>query len=550
VHVRSILPEWEILIVNNLEYKRLFVVSIKYLQKSVMIPLTLLLSGLLLLVSPQAFTFIDPAALLRGAAAQVPPEHVLHNRPPPSPDINDPNLQVEEVVEGLELPTSMAFLGDNDILVTEKDSGRVQRIVDGELQEEPVIDVQVANNDERGLLGIDISNTNGTGTANNEQYVFLYFTESGGGEDGDDWSEGISPTGTRLYRYNIVQEIGEEGDDDAQVQLTNETLLLDLPATPGPRYHGGPVAIGPDNNVYVVIGTLDHHETQAQNFEDAPRPDGTSGVMRITQEGEVADIQGVISDETPMNLYYAYGMRQSFGMEFDPVTDNLWDTENGNTEYDELNLVEPGFNSGWRDVSGLAERASDLNIEDDLVDFDGKGKYSDPEFTWQQTVAPTGLDFLDSSALGAAYQNDLFVGDYNNGNLYHFDLNENRTQLVLGGGLADRALDPGDEVGDILFGTGFGGITDVKVGPDGYLYVLTFQDDGGSIFRIVPEGLDTDDTDDDTDEAEAVEETATTASDTDADDTDEAEAVEETTDDTGVPSLAQILAERITRNTP
>jgi aldose sugar dehydrogenase len=543
VHIRSILPEWEILIVNKLVYKRLFVVSIKYLPKSFSftISLTLLLSGLLL-VSPLAFTFVDPTALLRGAAAQ---EHVLHNRPPPSPDINDPNLQVEEVVEGLELPTSMAFLGENDILVTEKDSGRVQRIVDGELQEEPVIDVQVANNDERGLLGIDISNTNGTGTANNEQYVFLYFTESGGGADGDDWSEGISPAGTRLYRYNIVPGIAED-DNDAQVQLTNETLLLDLPATPGPRYHGGPVAIGPDNNVYVVIGTLDHHETQAQNFEDAPRPDGTSGVMRITQEGEAEDIQGVISDENPLNLYYAYGMRQSFGMEFDPVTGNLWDTENGPDQYDELNLVEPGFNSGWRDVSGLAERASDLNIEEDLVDFDGKGKYSDPEFTWQQTVAPTGLDFLDSSALGAAYQNDLFVGDYNNGNLYHFDLNENRTQLVLGGGLADRALDPGDEVGDTLFGTGFGGITDVKVGPDGYLYVLTFQDENGSIFRIVPEGLDTDDTDDDTDEAEAVEETA---DDTGADDTDEAEAVEETADDTSVPTLAQILAERITRNT-
>jgi aldose sugar dehydrogenase len=314
--------------------------------------------------------------------------------------------------------------------------------------------------------------------------------------------------------------------------LANETLLLDLPATPGPRYHGGPVAIGPDNNVYVVIGTVDHHETQAQNFEDGPEPDGTSGVIRITQEGEVADIQGVISDEVPLNLYYAYGIRQSFGMAFDPVTGNLWDTENGPDQYDELNLVESGFNSGWRDVSGLAGRAGDLDIENDLVDFDGRGIYSDPEFTWQQTVAPTGLDFLNSGGLGAAYQNDLFVGDYNNGNLYHFDLNENRTQLVLGGGLADRALDPGDEVGDILFGTGFGGITDVKAGPDGYLYVLTFQDDGGSIYRIVPEDADTDD---DTDDA-----------DTD-DDTDEAE-VEETTDETGAPSIAQILVERITRD--
>jgi aldose sugar dehydrogenase len=484
-------------------------VKIKYSPESITISLTLLLSGLLL-VSPQALTFI-------GAGAQ---EHILHNRPSPSPDINDPNLEVEEVFEGLELPTSMAFLGEDDILVTEKDSGRVQRIVDGEMQEEPVIDVEVANNDERGLLGIDISNANGTG-----QYVFLYFTESGGGEDGDDWSEGVPPAGTRLYRYNIVPGTGE----DAQVQLASETLLLDLPGTPGPRYHGGPVAIGPDNNVYVVIGTVDHHETEAQNIEDGPEPDGTSGVMRITQEGEVADIQGIISDEIPLNLYYAYGIRQSFGLEFDPVTGNLWDTENGANEYDELNLVEPGFNSGWREVSGLAERAGD--IEEDLVDFDGRGRYSDPEFTWQQTVAPTGLDFLDSSALGATYQNDLFVGDYNNGNLYHFDLNADRTQLVLGGDLADRALDPGDEVGDILFGTGFGGITDVEVGPDGYLYVLTFQADGGSIFRIVPDDLGTDG--DDTDEAEEEEE-------------EEVEEEVEPADDTGVPSLAQILAERTT----
>src|SRR5215212_2756411 len=523
----------------------------------------LLLTGLLLL-SPQALTFTAP---LPGAAAQELREHISHNRPSASAaSVNDPNLRVETVVEGLEFPTSMAFLGQNDILVTEKDSGRVQRIVDGELQEEPVIDVQVANND--------------------EQYVFLYFTESGGGEDGDDWSGGIAPAGTRLYRYNIAPGIGE----GAQMQLVNETLLLDLPATPGPRYHGGPVTIGPDNNAYVVIGTVDHHETQAQNFEDGPAADGTSGIMRITQDGEVADIPGVISDQAPLNLYYAYGMRQSFGMEFDPVTGNLWDTENGPNQYDELNLVEPGFNSGWRDVSGLAERAPDLNIEDDLVDFEGRGNYSDPEFTWQQTIGPTGLDFLNSSALGAQYQNDLFVGDYNNGNLYHFDLNENRTQLVLEGGLADRALDPGDEVENILFGTGFGGITDVKVGPDGYLYVLTFQDDG-SIFRIVPEGVAADETDgtdgedsgataaaattDETDGTDGEDSGATAAAattdetdgtdgegrgataaaattdetdGTDGEDSGATAAAATTDDDAGARNLSQILAERITRD--
>jgi aldose sugar dehydrogenase len=107
--------------------------------------------------------------------------------------------------------------------------------------------------------------------------------------------------------------------------------------------------------------------------------------------------------------------------------------------------------------------------------------------------------------------------------------------------LADRALDPGDEVGNILFGTGFGGITDVKVGPDGYLYVLTFQDEG-SIFRIVPEDIDTDDTDGTEEEA-----TATTTDD-DTDGTEEEATATTTDDDTGARSLNQILAERITRD--
>jgi glucose/arabinose dehydrogenase len=462
-----------------------------YLPKTVTLSLTVALLGPLI-ISSQALTYVGVSPLLHLAFAQESAEHVVHNRPDPAPDINDPDLRVETVYDGLELPTSMAFLGPDDILVAQKDSGIVERIVDGELQDEPVFDAQVANNDERGLLGIAVSDANGTGAGGDVQYVYLYFTESGSGQDGDDWSEGIAPAGTRLYRYNVESTPSEDEDVGNQIHLVNQTLLLDLPATPGPRYHGGPIAIGPDNNVYVVIGDVDHHQTQAQNFENDPAPDGTSGVFRITKDGKVSEIPGIISDEQPLNLYYAYGIRQSFGMQFDPVTGNLWDTENGPDQYDELNLVEPGFNSGWRDLWGLAGRADSVNMRNNLVDFDGRGKYSDPEFTWQQTVAPTGLDFLNPNGLGAGYQNDLFVGDYNNGNLYHFDLNENRTGLALSGGLADRAFDSGDALGDVLFGTGFGGITDVGVGPDGYLYVLTFQEDVGSIFRILPEDADED----------------------------------------------------------
>jgi glucose/arabinose dehydrogenase len=167
----------------------------------------------------------------------------------------------------------------------------------------------------------------------------------------------------------------------------------------------------------------------------------------------------------------------------DAVTGKLWDTENGPNYGDEINLVEPGFNSGWAQVQGIwtpkgaieNENAGLLNLHpSNLVDFGGK----------VQTVAPTALKFLNSSKLGKQYQNDLFVGDYNNGNLYHFKLSQDRTALVLNGTLANKIAYTPEDSQPVIFGTGFyGGITDLQVGPDVYLYVLTFV---GAIYKIVP----------------------------------------------------------------
>jgi glucose/arabinose dehydrogenase len=121
-----------------------------------------------------------------------------------------------------------------------------------------------------------------------------------------------------------------------------------------------------------------------------------------------------------------------------------------------------------------------------LVDFQGRGKYRSPEFTWFNTTGPTALVFLDSDKLGKQYQNDIFVGDYNGGNIYHFDLNQNRTHLALQGPLADRVADTAEESQEIIFGEGFGPITDLQIGPDGYLYVLSVK--GGTIYKIIPIG--------------------------------------------------------------
>jgi glucose/arabinose dehydrogenase len=381
----------------------------------------------------------------------------------------DPNLKLELVAQGLKLPTSMAFLGPNDILVLEKESGTVQRIVNGKMLPQPLLQVPVSTTSERGMLGIAVAkHSNGVPT-----YVFLYYTKDGGG--------GSQSLANVLYRYELVND-----------QLTNPKLLLNLPALRGPNHNGGKVVIGPDNNVYTVIGDLRAHRTQAQNVVNGPAADSTGGILRVTQDGQPVSNSPLGQQGTvPLNLYYAYGIRNSFGIDFDPVSKKLWDTENGPTFGDEINLVEPGFNSGWVQVQGIWAVEGSLkkgpvnpNPSANLVDFGGKGKYRAPEFIWTKPIAPTALKFINSAKLGSQYQNDMFVGDIKKGNLYHFDLNQARTGLVLNGTLSNKIANTAQDSQPIIFASGFDeGITDLQVGPDGYLYVLAYA---GSIYRVVP----------------------------------------------------------------
>ena len=394
------------------------------------------------------------------------------------PIILDADLRVEEVVGGLEFPTSMVFLGPNDFLVLEKQSGTVKRVLDGVVLASPVLDVSVANENERGMLGIAVErNIDSQTIINPHAYVFVTFTESD--EDGsDDCSssdickqEG-GPIGNRLYRYELVNN-----------QLTNPKLLLDLPGTPGPAHNGGVLKIGHDNNIYLTVGDLSCECTKAANNQDGGQPDGRAAILRMTLKGEPVPDGSIIGENNPLNLYYAYGIRNSFGIGFDPVTGSLWDTENGPGENDEINLVEPGFNSGHKLIQGMVNDEQDVFL---LEDFGGLGRYSDPEFVWTDVVGPTAVTFLDSNKLGQRFTNDMFVGDVHRGNLYHFELNQDRTELSLGGPLKDKVADDDEELEGVIIGRNLGGISDLEVGPDGYLYIVSVG--LGKIFRLTPEG--------------------------------------------------------------
>ena len=397
---------------------------------------------------------------------------------PRGPTVKDDKLVVEKITDALDFPTSMAFLGPNDILVTEKVTGKVMRVLMVKYKTSLywmypwLIPLNVV------YLGIAVSKQ-----VDGKTYVFLSYTESGDGVDGSDFTDQTDPLGNRLYRYEFVDG-----------RLINPVLLLDLTAIPDNgrgEHNGGKILIGPDNNIYYVIGEVGGHRTQAQNIVDGPAPNGLGGILRITQDGSVVDDGSIFGKGLPLNVYYAMGIRNSFGMDFDPLTGNLWDTENGPTAGDEINLVYPGFNSGWSLIQGFSENdfLGTGATPDDLVYF-GKGSYAEPKFDWVTPIGITALKFLNSAKLGQEYQNNMFVGDINNGLLYRFILNQARDGILINDtslgnikSLADYEVNDPKENQPLVFGQGFGGITDIQVGPDGYLYVLSYT---GSLFRILP----------------------------------------------------------------
>jgi glucose/arabinose dehydrogenase len=383
------------------------------------------------------------------------------------PMLHDDTLAVELVAEGLNLPTSMRFLDDRTLLVLEKNKGQVRVVLDGKLLEEPAIRVEVATGPEQGLLGIAIWK----GRNDAPSSVFLYQTQ--------DYHEN---TRNLVYKYAY---------DENERALENKTLILDLPGEPGPFHNGGKLTIGPhDGYIYGVIGDVSSGGGMLDNQIPGRSPDDKSVILRVDRDTGVPlqdnPFYNYTGDMEKLQRYYAYGIRNSFGMDFEPVTGKLWITENGDDVYDEINIAEPGFNSGWHKIMGPIGR-SNMTVENDLIIFDG-AEYQDPIFSWYTPVGVTDIEFLNSTKLGEKYRGNLFVGDINNGNLYFFEVNRDRTGIKFQDPrLFDLVADPvkeGDdsELSSLILGEGFRWITDIETGPDGLLYILTYED--GKIYRI------------------------------------------------------------------
>ncbi len=386
--------------------------------------------------------------------------------------LNDPNLFTNFSATG-SLPTGMSFLNhyNTDFFVIEKNTGFVRARIGG--VNSIVLDLPVNTLSERGGLGIAVDPnfmTNG--------HVYIYYSRDSSGSDSNldaNWTD------NRLSRFTFNG-----------TTLSNETVLQTFPRDAaqnnGPNHNGGPVRIGPDGKIWGATGDLNRNRAEQNNPAQAANSALTGGTYRFNLDGSIpVDNPFAGHANAAFHKWASYGNRNTFGMAFDPVTNDLWITENGPSSYDEINRVELGFNSGWNRVMGPISRTA--FTPGDLVNLGAASTYSDPEFSFFNPVGITAIGFLYGSNWGPSYDNAVLVGDNNTGRLYLFRLNETRTGFALPGGvgLDDLVADNASEVNQVVFGTGFGVVTDIRVGPYGDVYVTSLSQ--GGIFRIsaVPE---------------------------------------------------------------
>jgi aldose sugar dehydrogenase len=459
----------------------------------------------------------------------------------PLPTVLDRNLAVREASPHLASPISLAFLGAGDMFVLEKDSGKVQRVV-GAAAPVTVLDLAVNFASERGLLGIALHpqfRTNG--------FVYLYWTESTTGADSGALAD-VPLLGNRVDRFHWNGST-----------LTLDRNLIRLRAFQADagqplrgNHDGGVLRFGPDGKLYIVIGDAGRRG-QLQNLVDGPfgpgidddqfggpEPDDahlTGSILRLNDDGSTPSDNpffaagAAMGGEVGANVQklFAYGLRNSFGMAFDPVSGTLWEQENGDDSFSEVNIAEPGFNSGWVQIMGPPERVAQFkqiettvapsppdpfapggyfglqqirwspeNIADtpaealDRLFMLPGAHYSAPELSWKFEVAPGGIGFLASGALGPQYRNDLFVGGarpfLEGGHVFRLNLTGNRRKI----GVDDSRLD--DLVADnrhkweltesesLLFGRNFGVVTDVQTGPNGNLYLVSLSN--GVVYEV------------------------------------------------------------------
>ena len=320
--------------------------------------------------------------------------------------------------QGVAFPVAIAFLPDGRWLVTEKGSGeandaQIHLFEPGQQQPRTFATIRVDSFFERGLLGITADPQ-----FNDNHYVYVFYSRPG------------DPVVNTVVRYTERDGVG-----------VDPTVLFEAPVLTGAGNHnGGNVHFGPDGKLYVSVG---------ENARPAYSRDPQAlygKIHRINPDGSVP-----ADNPFAPAPGWAYGLRNPFDFTFDPLTGNLWTTENGPSCDDELNLIRKGQDYGW----GPGNRCSQVP----------EGSVA-PALRWSDPVAVTGVAVYTDDAI-AAWQGSMLICANNNGALYRSTLTPDRTAIA--------------DVKRVELPEDIGCRTDVEMAPDGSIYIA----DPPNIHRIV-----------------------------------------------------------------
>lgn len=327
-------------------------------------------------------------------------------------------------------PVGMVFTPDGRLLYNEKTTGNVRLVnADGTRQIEPVINLPTSALQERGMLGITID----PDFANNN-LVYLAHTLEGSAQN--------FPS-NRIVRFRLENGFGIDVEELFIEPITNGLLL----------HNGGNLHFDAEGFLFFSLGDYG----DAAFGQDINTPQSSIHRFAVTADGLIPAPGNPFGDD---NSTFAYGLRNAFDFAFDPITGNLFATENGPSCDDEVNLVLAGFNYGWSENYECA--GTDV--------IPGLDLYAPPLLTYTPTISPAGITFYDGEAF-PAWQGHMFFCAWNTGTLYRVELDEARTSVA-----AVHELDLGAAQCRI----------DIEVGPDGGLYFGTVGEFGGAIMRIVP----------------------------------------------------------------
>ena len=343
---------------------------------------------------------------------------------------------LQEVASGLNFPTAMATAPDGRIFVNELQTGDIRVVtptatLPWQLQVAPFATLPVVTGNEKGLLGIAVDPNFSV-----NKYVYAFYTAAG-------------PV-NRVVRFTATTING----DTVAAAGSQVTILDNIPAAND--HNGGFIQFGPDGMLYIFVGDNDLVPAEAQNLSTLK-----GKILRInpTTPATIPPSNPFVGLPEPFSAIYSFGHRNSFGFTFHPSTNDLWQTENGNTDNDQINRIIPGGNYGWPNCAGICNTPP----------------YIDPIFTFDATrVAPTGIVAIrEDSVYPAQYHNNLLFADFNFGQLHRIELS--------GAGLTDFSTHT------IVCNCGKGGLLAVMhglnvPGQDGYIYVSNVS---GRIFRVV-----------------------------------------------------------------